>query len=593
MPLSLPRRLAPSHPALLFVSLTLALGLAAPAARAGSYVGAYKVQVADPNTYPAVYKDSTTPTQYSGGTVYTVTVSQTHPSPTFGDAPDIVTTGSCVGDSNGYPGHSDCSHAISTSWQWVPAAGQTLTSDPPPAQVIVMQTCSVSVSIGQIGASGSYRTGLSKTTGTANLNPPGSLGMGGASDTVYSVQTGGASVSLPSLDAYAKVGAAPSESKLSYTANIYPVTISLIGTYNSAAGDYRALTGQQITATLAEPNGLPSGTKITKYTWSFGGGSNGNPIKNWDYTNNLVQLVPFLPADLTKTDTTGSGLSVPAINFYDQTADKTVTATCTINLKFPDGTTNSVTAVSPTVIFAKPTAVWNVNSTDPTYTGPPPGPYFDGSAAGQMGYIEKWKATITVPPPFSGGSGCFGQVIYPSLQFQRKPLNNKPPSCYLKIPQTNPDGTISYVLPANGLDSYFPYALGMGASGYQIYPSGYTWDVNSTGLSADTPSAMFTVGASDTGGNDWYKAYATEVFTTWLMYIPPVPAGSGPSIWVPLQKVDWNWTGNVVKNSATGVWNTAVSGKPPVTGSTSNSGVLTDIPPQWNSVNIGANVLYP
>jgi len=477
-----------------------------------------------------------------------------------------------------------CSGEIDTTYTWATSSGQTPT-DPPPASVIVEET-STAYGYGWNSdgsdPTGNFDNGLKVSYSLA----PGDNGHANCTSTRYTVQAGGMTVPLtcsPSI----QVTAEASEIHVDYTPTIFPVTIKITGTNNPTAGDYRALTGQQIMATL---NGIPSGVKVTSYTWGFSGGTSGNPIKNWDGTNNTQQLFPLTSADLTGTDTTGNGISVNPVSFYDEIDKDAVTVTCAINLTFPDGTTGTVNAVSPQITFMKPTAVWHVDANDPSYHGPPPGPYFDGT---QMGYIEMWDATITVPSPFSGGSGCFTQIVSPTIQFQRYPLNNKSTNCYFKVPQTNADGTITYVLPTSGLDTAFPYQIG--SSAYSAYPNGYTWDVSTTGISADTPSVGFSIPASDNGGNNWYTAFDSDTFTTWLMYMLPSSAtGSGMTIWVPLQRVDWHWTGNVVKNTATGVWNAAQSGNSPVTGSTSNPGVPTDTPPQWSSVNaVKASVLYP
>ena len=406
-----------------------------------------------------------------------------------------------------------------------------------------------------------YGYAVAKSAGlspTVTLNPSASL-------TVKSgVQSG----------AYA--GGSP---KFRWHTDLFPVLLSISGTYDPAHGDFHALTGQQITATLAEPNGLPSGTKITKYTWSFGGGSNGNPIKNWDYTNNSVQLVPFLPADLTKTDTTGNGLSVPAINFYDQTADQKVTATCTINLKFPDGTTNSVTAVSPTVIFAKPTLAWAASA----------GGAFV-NASGSFGGTEYWNsAKITVPSPFTGGTGCFAQLITPSRQATRTLPSGASimyaTTYYAKIPDSNG----GWKLPTIGLDTAFPCPYGYtanpdGSPGASV-SSGYTWDVSSIGISGDKPGSSYSPAAipGDNGGTNWYTATMQDSFTTWVMYMPPASAtGTKGIIWVPLQKLAWSE--NITVSNTSGVW--ALNPGSAVTSAA--SGTDANDPPGWSNVNIAS-----
>ncbi len=163
---------------------------------------------------------------------------------------------------------------------------------------------------------------------------------------------------------------------------LYPVYITLAGQNSSN----QALTGQQIMATLAMPNSLPSGTKITSYTWSFTGGTKGNPIKGWDGTNNAVQLTPWLPTDFSQTDTSGNGISVSPISYYDEIDKDTVTAKCAINLTFPDGTTGTINAQSDAVTFMKPTVTWTVGK---SYNNVVPGFYTDYPDQ-QFGARELW-----------------------------------------------------------------------------------------------------------------------------------------------------------------------------------------------------------
>ena len=429
----------------------------------------------------------------------------------------------------------------------------------------------------------SYTNVLQATLNDGFGDPPATNASGYNSSQGTHLETASVSGNAASYPVSLSLSTSSGMANVGVSVTAYPIYIALAG--QNAAN--QALTGQQITAALATPNGLPSGTKITSYTWSFSGGTKQNPIKNWDYNapgdGTPTQLVPFASTDLSQTDTTGNGISVNSINFYDEIDKDNVTVKCTVNFTFPDGTTGSVNAVSPQVTFMKPTAIWTVNSTAPL------GAQFAPTATGSMSFAVLWNASVTVPSPFSGGYGCFAQTVNPTIIFQRYPLNNQPVNCYLKVPRTNADGTITYVLPTTGLDTYFPYQ----ASSTQLYPQGYIWDVSGAGQSGDQPGAGFATPASDNGGNNWYAAFDSDTFTTWLMYMPPSSTtGSGMTIWVPLQRVDWSWTGNVVKDAATGIWNPATNGSA-VTGSSSSPGIPVDTPPQWNTVNVGTNVFRP
>lgn len=473
------------------------------------------------------------------------------------------------------------SGGITPSFTWTGIA-------PVPQNVIVAQTCVASWSSSYCG------TAVSGTCDNGLKGPQSSTGptfyaqhgwdateacgndSSGNSLVVYSVVAGASTLSLATVPVKASItggtSAGPMAASVSYTAAVTPVTISLGGTYDPVHGDYHVLTGQQITATLSGIVG-----KVTSYTWSIAPST--TVFETYNTALPSKQLVALSTTDLSGP--AAGSTTVAALNFYDSKQED-LTVTCAVTMTAPDGKTIlNVTATSPPIRVLKPTAYWTTNPSDPST-----GPQF--SQAG-MGYDALWDASITVPSPFSGGSGCFGQTVYPTADFQRHPSGSQPIHCYLKIPQKNADGTTTYVLPATGLDTYFPYQN----SATQHYPQGYSWSVGSPGHSGDSPNVLFSIGAADNGGNLWYNAFASDTFTTWLMYMPPIPTGAGPSVWVPLQRVDWSWTGSVVKDNATGLWKSAVNSQPPVNGSTSNPGLPTDTPPQWSSTNTGTSLLYP
>ena len=563
--------------------------LAAPDAHAGTWL----LQVSSSGTATATNKK---PKTWTAPTTSIIGSSFTAPSLSNGQGTGA--NGSSVTAS------ANLTVTVSGTWQSDPS----LVSDPAPASVIVTETSTAYASDTSTDASGNPTPPVAGTADdglnhgdTQSTSGPN---VGTMTGTKYEVNPGGGSAGSFSVTITAKSGATatagpngtnPDGTSFvgtgsctagvgAITISASPVTVAISGTYAPAKGDYRALTGQQITGTL---NGT-IGT-VTSYTWSFSGGTKGNPIKNWDPNGVAVdgttpqQLFAFLNTDLSQTDATGNGITVNPISFYDEVDKDAVTATCAVNLTFPDGTTGSVTAKSVPVTFFKPTASWTASAT------PPLGPQFDPSAAGSMGFDVQWKATITVPSPFSGGLGCFAQIVQPTMQFQRTPTGSQPTYCYLKEPQQNADGT-TYVLPSRGLYTYFPYQNSLTTN----YPQGYTWSVSGMGQSGDAPSAGFNTPASDNGGSNWYNAFASGSFTTYLMYMPPSSAtGPGGTIWVPLQTVDWSWTGSVVKNKATGSWNSATNSSPAVTGNTANSGMQTDTPPQWTSTDVGSSVLRP
>ena len=244
---------------------------------------------------------------------------------------------------------------------WQPASGPTKTSDPPPTSpVSILETASASEAPGCLERfrprplpAGTVDDGLGDAP-TASSNGQGKISAGShltqqdGSSGVITLDKVVMSAACPKTT-FSSTGTANWQQSISASVNLtvqlYSLTVSLSG-QNSAN---QALTGQQITATLGEPTGLPTGTKITSYTWSFSGGTKSNPIKNWDFNapgdGTPTQLVQFATTDSSQTDTTGNGISVSPISFYDQVAD-TVTTKCVVNLTSPDGTTKSVNAMS-------------------------------------------------------------------------------------------------------------------------------------------------------------------------------------------------------------------------------------------------------
>ena len=169
--------------------------------------------------------------------------------------------------------------------------------------------------------------GCNGQTGSVSSDLPGGTTSGSSTAsqtytaTRYSVKGGGSFTATCTPTASASSTAPPGgysgvSTYVGYTATPYPVPITL-GGVNAAN---QALTGQQITAQFS---GLPAGYMVTSYTWSFTGGTVPNPIKNWDPNGlaadkvTLQQLFPLTSDDLTGTDTTGNGIPVKSLSFYD------------------------------------------------------------------------------------------------------------------------------------------------------------------------------------------------------------------------------------------------------------------------------------
>ena len=370
-----------------------------------------------------------------------------------------------------------------------------------------------------------------------------------------------ASDTNPSGSAFAAVGG------ITISASVPTVTPG--GTYDPAHGDYHVLTGQQITATL---NGIPSGLKVTSYTWSL---PSGTCFKTYNEKATSNQLVALGSSDLSGP--AAGSASVAALSFYDRVQED-LTVTCTAAMTAPDGTVLNITAKSPTINVLKPTASWGVDPTSVPINGVSTANiigFVDSSAGSQyFGANTTWyPAKLSVPAPFKslGGLGCFAQIATPSATITRTPTGTGVSTYSFKI--KNAQGT--WVAPGTGLDQSFPFPIGFttDANGnWTGQASDSSWPVSGTGASGDYPKGQETVPDVDNGGLQWTSSSISDSFTTWLMYKPD------GGVWVPVQSATWKVSGNASGGpnnwSATGNY-------------TAPSPTDAKDPPQWSTVISG------
>ncbi len=426
---------------------------------------------------------------------------------------------------------ADTKGTVTATLTWVPTTGQDSTSDPPSSSVIVTEYGSASASGGGPGT-GSADDGWGDTSSQGGY-PGSSSGGGGypgsasSSGTHYEVKDGssGSITITKTLSASTPKNTTPdANGNFAAVGAMVSVGLSVAGvnttvTLTGPNAANQALTGQGVKASL---NGAPA--NVSSYTWSF---PSGTPIKTWDPFGKAAdgtpqQLFPFTDADKTRTDTTGNGISVPDLIFYDQTAES-VTVKCVVNYMLPkDGNGNAksgtLTVTSKSVNFLKPKVTkWDItggwvqhyNSTTWGLAVDPNSPAADGMT---------WSnVTISVPTPFSGGQGCFAQIVTPDHEVFQDGATN---------PITGPNNKKA------GLDSGFPYGP---ATGF--------WTVPAPGSDVDGPG--ITSRANLSGYEGYTKIYANDAFTTYVLYKPP-SSGSGGPIWVPLSKYDWNFSVTVL-----------------------------------------------
>jgi len=493
---------------LLLSSLMASLLLAASDARAGSYVGAYTGPV--PNSSPVTY----TQIPYSGGTHYSVTgfSSTGNPSPgnfIFGNVSDSLTGSGYGGSSsgNGTTGtHSDCSGAINTSWNWVPAAGQTMISDPPPSQVIIMQTCSATVGTG-VPATGTYTTGLAQLSGQSGsmtFNPPTSMSSsGGASGTYYFVYAGGATVSLDAISPSANVPRASSAASVVYSAAIYPITVNLGGTIKNTNGFASILIGQGCTGSVSA-----GPCSLSGFQWSIPGDTFksfvvGNTTATTFSPSHPYGRVNYLaPADLTS----------PSPQWFwkhgsDSGEAQTVSCSATASI---NGAAIGTVSGFKTVCIWKPYHYFAPNAQGVSLVGNSVPNY---NLVGNM----NWTGAVGTPDFF--GWACGGVGIWQYTQLCNIAVVLKDPLPYY---YSNTNGSV--------LDAAFNYSSNTNTPG--------PWSANST---SSSPNPQLGGDAPGVG----LRFYANDVFTgtwdTYMMYQPPALQGSAVS-WVPLEKCEWTMT---------------------------------------------------
>ncbi len=506
--------------------LAASLLLAAPDARAGTYSApVYSGGTLSDNSnsskldYPFAYQSSSQPPAYqASASGYSRATAQ-------GQAATATVS---------------VSGPLTAKFTWQPV----YPGEPAPASVIVLQQASASVYCqSQSPASTGVSVGGSCADG---LGGSGSGCPSYTSTTTYTVMTpaGDGSVTLkcsPSATFTVSTGTgnATGDVFASYSVNVYPVTISLVGQNAS----YQALCGQQITASLNCPLG-----KVTSYNWAV----SGNLIKTYNPSFGTGQVVSL---SSNAGDFTGSKLY-----FYDVNNNDTASATCYANVTLPDGTAQIVSATSPTVTFRKPTAPWWVKEgyIQPFTVSQYPGSTLFGLAADPSSKStypngEDWfPVDITMPSGFPTSGQCgFTQLATPNHTFTRS-------------------GTTTGGPRPQGLDNTF----GFGG-----------WTLPGQGNSGDNPSLVTNSGTnSGLAVND--QNSSSDKFTTYLMYMPPA-FGSQGTIWVSLETYDWFASTTIVWNGSQ--WQVVPASSSPNSPSpVAVKGNPTDTLPTWNTTYVNS-----
>ena len=466
------------------------LMLASPSARAGTYTDAQTGGTAASTVTPASTRTS------PASPTYAIAYSSVSPM-----SPDGIPTYTIQIS----PG------TFTDTFTWVPASGQTATTDPPPSCVIVEQTSSAAWYVrsesGTGTGSGQANCGLSGgtvTTSTYGGNGPSAS----LSAVLYSVKTSpGASFSESCSPTASFTGTTGSsgfvegEATVGGGASVYPITINPGLAIKDSSGNYDILVGQICTASL---NGIPSNCTVSNYHWSV----SGSTFQSWAVSDDQSHT--------TEVDGLGTTTNPTASWFWDdnlgsgKSKQETITCTATVTLPAGQGSPLSITVTQPVTVYMPNWTCTGTGGTMQVNTSAPSGNGTDywlyaGPASGSStGVGMDWKATEAAP----SAPVAFGDGVLELVQTET------PNSTY-----TSSTGIV-YNRSNNGqqgLDSSYPYPWASPAPSYE---------------SNDNPGLDLTAFSA-------VSAHLQYSFVDTLMYEPP-----DRGQYVPIATLSWSTNGN-------------------------------------------------
>lgn len=444
--------------------------------------------------------------------------------------------------------------------------------DVPPLEVIVEEKCSAKYDgFYFVGGSGSGSCdndlGFEEATGWEPVyiySDPDSgseeqelIGFsywGESKGTLYTKMAGTATIELiREPDARTQVSMGSCFASVWYSSRIYVPKIATLGVerFASPSHSLRFITGQKVTASLSLAAGGPTPVgdvpviDQTSYDWSFEA-ETFDPFKNFTWSNNNGDKVDLLTSDYKQS----------TLGFYT-VKDGTSKVLCSFKVTLPSGSLSAgglpnISAESKPIISVRPEYInWTLQSgtvflyNNAIWCGPG-----GGSPEGQ-----DWSnVEFRLPAPYQQvGQGSFCLLITPTRDLYRYVV---PPGGYTHFIKDGPQGV-------QALDKNFPYNVG----------NNYLWTISGKGAGHDSPSNPLTLSAANT--DYWYQSTADDSFETWAMYKPPSHA-SQPTVWIPMAKYTWDWSGDATRSSATSAWSLTKQDPNP-----SSPGV-NYVHPEWN-----------
>ena len=455
--------------------------LAAPEARAGTYV--WQTTDADGNV-------TQSPT-FSGGTFTCSFLSQ--PYGRRGNPP------TSYGNDDHDGGQANCSGTITTIYTWQPAAGQTAATDPPPADVVVQETCYVDVN-GSNGSSvpvtGICDTGLGVTAPLVNSND---ISNARCNATRYKIMTGGQTVTL-TCSPQAQCSGIYATTDVSYSPVIFPVTVDLNGALADSSHQLNILVGQQCEGIM---NAGP--VTLSNFQWTVPGVT----FDHFYISSDQSQGYPvFIDPSVWTTENP----------FWHWSSSGnyavSVTAQASINGQSIGQVTaqKSITVVTPPQVVASTPGASSFEISNGVVTA------IQAGASGASGM--QIDATVTTPNPFAQIDQSSGSYYYVQLIRELRDVNSG-----------------GFVIPfmTNGfvLDNQDPY------NGSQ---------------SAYSPDTVKLIPFEFSDSPDQSIQYANGVniadeFKAYIMYLPPSNGFDEQP--VPIHLTQWDWTADAAMNNGT------------------------------------------
>ncbi len=410
--------------------------------------------------------------------------------------------------------YSNCSGSITTTYVWIADD----TSDLPPNQVVVRESC-------RVAATGFGYYAPTTLEADNGIGSPSVFQSGEAYPGVYSwsktsegvrtqIKSGGHTVEVTCSPSTSVAGfGLQVGSSVVYGIAVGPIKIELGG--STPFGNQKAvLTGQEIVAQLSS-----GGLTASNFSWD----TSGAVFKSFDVSQGQTQGEENINVIKNQGE----------FSFFTK-KNQILSVSCSATLHTPEGQSFSVSA-SASLNSIKPTADWNItgsatrlNGVGQTGQDSPNGPAnatmygpFDPNRSDPdrpevtIYPGQRWKMGFTFDPPFlPSGSGAIVQLY--AMTFSAK---------------TDQDGevVVTTVNRLLGLDKVFPYS---------------DWSITTaSSFEDDSPSSPL----SAPGLGTVFYSQTSRQYDTWLMFRPsgvPKPGGGQYSTsYIPIRKYHWEWGG--------------------------------------------------